>query len=94
MVRLGSGEILSRICSVAVVILLGHRFGVAILGVYALGVSLSQYLMPVIDFGLRHVGARLIARFPSSASEIMHRVQRRRIAMAAAALPLMLIRRF
>jgi O-antigen/teichoic acid export membrane protein len=91
MVRLGSGEILSRICSVAVVILLGHRFGVAILGVYALGVSLSQYLMPVIDFGLRHVGARLIARFPSSASEIMHRVQRRRLAMAAAALPLILL---
>ena len=90
-VHLGSGEFVGRICSVAVVILLGHRFGVVILGVYALGVSLSQYLMPVIDFGLRHVGARLMARFPRSASEIIHRVQRRRLGMAAAAVPFILL---
>ena len=91
MVRLGSGEILARACSIAVIILLGHFYGVIIVGVYALAMSVSQYMMPVIDFGLRHVGARLMARFPSSASEIMHHVQRRRFAMAAAAVPFVLL---
>ena len=91
MVRLGAGEILARACSIAVIILLGHFYGVIIVGVYALAMSVSQYMMPVIDFGLRHVGARLMARFPSSASEIMHHVQRRRFAMAAAAVPFVLL---
>ena len=91
MVRLGSGEILGRACSVAVIMLLGHFYGVVIVGVYALAMSVSQYLMTVIDFGLRHVGARLMARFPDSAREIMHRVQRRRLGMAAAAVPFVLL---
>jgi O-antigen/teichoic acid export membrane protein len=89
--RLGSGELLSRIFSVSVVVLLGHLYGVALLGVYALATSVSQYLTPVIDFGLRHVGARLMARFPRSASEIMHSVQRRRLGMAVATLPFILL---
>ena len=58
---------------------------------YALAISVSQYLVPIIDFGLRHIGARLIARFPSSASEIVQRVQRRRLLMAAAVLPFILL---
>ena len=73
------------------VILLGHKYGVAIVGVYALAQGISQCEQPVIDFGLRHVGARLMARFPGSASEIMHRVQRRRLGMAAAVLPFVLL---
>ena len=89
--QLGSGELLARVFGVAAVILLGHTHGVAILGVYALAQGMSQYLQPVIDFGLRHVGARLMARFPGSASEIMHRVQRRRLGMAAAVLPFVLL---
>lgn len=88
---LGSGEFLARIFSVAVVILLGHLYGVVILGVYALAMTISQYLAPVIDFGLRHIGARLIARFPRSASDIATQVQRRRLLMAAAALPFVLL---
>ena len=58
---------------------------------YGLAVTVSQYLMPVIDFGLKHVGARLMARFPHSASEIIQRVQRRRYLMASAALPFVLL---
>jgi O-antigen/teichoic acid export membrane protein len=85
--RFGSGEFIARIFSVAVVILLGHLYGVIIVGVYGLAVTASQYLMPVIDFGLKHVGARLMSRFPQSASEIVQRVQRRRYLMASAALP-------
>ncbi|HEY4930983.1 MAG TPA: polysaccharide biosynthesis C-terminal domain-containing protein [Terriglobales bacterium] len=88
--QLGSGEFLARLFGVLTVIFLGHKFGVVILGVYALAQMISQCLQPLIDFGLRHVGARLMARFPRSASEIMHRVQRRRLGMAAAAVPLFL----
>ncbi len=89
--RFGSGEFVARVLSVAVVILLGHLYGVVILGVYGLAVTVAMYLMPVIDFGLRHVGARLLARFPRSASEIVQRVQRRRYLMASAALPFVLL---
>jgi len=86
-----SGEFVARIFSVAVVILLGHLYGVVILGVYGLATTVIQYLMPVIDFGLKHVGARLMARFPHSAGEIMRRVQRRRLLMASAAIPFVLL---
>lgn len=90
-VNLGSGEFLGRLLYVAIVILLGHRYGVIVLGVYALAMSVAQYLVPIIDFGLRHVGARLIARFPASAADILQRVQRRRLLMAVAALPFLLL---
>lgn len=88
MVRLGSGEMLARLCSIVTVILLGHRYGVSTLGIYALGMGIGYYMQPVIDFGLRHIGARLVAQYPKSASEIMRRVQRRRLAMAAVVLAL------
>ena len=87
----GSGEFLARLLSVSVVILLGHFYGVVIVGVYGLAVTVATYLMPVIDFGLKHVGARLMARFPHSAREIIQRVQRRRYLMASAALPFVLL---
>jgi PST family polysaccharide transporter len=89
--RFGSGELLNRILSITTVVLLGHLYGVAVLGLYGLAITVTTYLMPVVDFGLRHVGARLMARFPSSASEIIRRVQRRRYLMALAALPFVLL---
>ncbi len=89
--HLGSGELLARLFGILAVIILGHKYGVVILGVYALAQGIAQYMQPLIDFGLRHVGARLMARFPGSASEIMHRVQRRRLGMAAAAVPFVLL---
>jgi O-antigen/teichoic acid export membrane protein len=90
-VRFGSGEFLARLLSVSVVILLGHLYGVVIVGVYGLAVTVTSYLVPVIDFGLKHVGARLLSRFPRSGSEIVQRVQRRRYLMASAALPFVLL---
>lgn len=89
--RLGSGEMVARLANIAIVVWLGHRYGVVILGVYALAQSVTQYLQPVIDFGLRHVGARLLAMYPQAACEIVRRVQHRRGRMAAAALPLILV---
>lgn len=89
--HLAPGEGLSRLCSVVTVIFLGHRYGVVILGVYALAATLSQYLQPIIDFGLRHIGARLVAQRPQLAGEIIRRVQYRRLRMAAAVLPFLVI---
>jgi O-antigen/teichoic acid export membrane protein len=89
-VQLGAGDLAGRLYSVATAVLLGHRYGVAVLGVYALAQSLNQYLQPLIDFGLRHVGARVLALYPAAGRAIVERVQRRRLGMAAAALPLLL----
>ena len=89
--RLGSGEILARLCSIATVLFLAHRYGVVIVGVYALALSLAQYSQPFIDFGLKHVGARLLAKYPLAAQEIVRQVQRRRLLMACILLPLLLV---
>ncbi len=89
--HLGSGELVGRLCSVATVVWLGHRYGVVILGIYALAQSLTGYLQPLIDFGLRHVGARLLAMYPQAARNIVNHVQRRRLGMAGLVLPLLLV---
>ncbi len=89
--QLGVGEAVARVCGVATIILLGHQYGVVLLGVFALAQSLSQYLQPLIDFGLRHIGARLIAVYPRAGNEIVVRVQRRRLLMVAVVLPFVLV---
>jgi O-antigen/teichoic acid export membrane protein len=88
--RLGSGELFGRLCAIASIILLGHRYGASVVGVLTLGTTLSYYMQPVIDFGLRHVGARLMAQYPASAKSLMYLVQRRRLLMAVAVLPITL----
>ncbi len=88
---LGSGEVLGRVCGIATVLILAHRYGVVIVGVYALSQSMAQYSGPFIDFGLKHVGARLVARYPQAIHEIVRRVQRRRFSMALILLPFLLI---
>ena len=90
-VHLASGEIPARLCGVATVLFLARRSGVAVVGIYALAQSMVQYSVPVIDFGLRHVGARLIARYPQAGDEIVGRVQRRRVMMAGAIVPFLLV---
>src|ERR1039457_1236453 len=89
--HLASGEIPARLCGIATVLFLARRSGVAVVGIYALAQSMVQYSVPVIDFGLRHVGARLIARYPEAGQEIVGRVQRRRVMMAAAIVPFLLV---
>jgi O-antigen/teichoic acid export membrane protein len=90
MVRLGSGEALARLCGIATVLLLAHRYGVIVVGVYALGQSMAQYSVPLIDFGLKHVGARLVAVYPQAVPEIVSQVQKRRLLMAFVLLPFLL----
>ena len=89
--HLGSGEAIGRLCSIATLLFLAHRYGVVLVGVYALAQSMAQYSVPFIDFGLKHVGARLVAQYPRASQEIVHQVQRRRFLMAALLLPFLLI---
>src|SRR5690242_1429898 len=87
----GSGEGLSRLCSIATLLYLAHKVGVIFVGIYALAQGLIQYSYPFIDFGLRHVGARLIARYPDASREIVQQVQRRRLMMAAVLVPILFV---
>jgi len=88
--RLASGEIPARLCGIATLLLLARRSGVVMVGLYALAQSMVQYIYPFIDFGLRHVGARLIAKYPQAGHEIMQQVQRRRMLMSVAIVPFLL----
>jgi O-antigen/teichoic acid export membrane protein len=87
----GSGEAVSRLCGIVTLLFLAHRYGVLVVGVYALAQSMLGYSYPIIDFGLRHVGARLVAQYPQAAAEIAGQVQRRRMMMAAVLLPFLLL---
>lgn len=87
----GSGEALTRICSIAILLILARKFGVVFVGVYALAQGMVQYSYPFIDFGLRHVGARLVARYPQAGREIVQQVQRRRLLMAVLLIPVLLL---
>ena len=89
--RYASGEALARIASVAVMVFLAHRYSVVILGAYALAITLSGYGFTIIDFGMKHIGARLIAQYPQHGSEIVRRVQRRRVLMGSIAIPLLVV---
>jgi len=91
MFRLGSGEFLARICGIATLLILAHRFGVAVVGVYALALGVAQYSKPLIDFGLQFVGARLMATHPQAANYIVARIQKRRIMMAGIYVPCLLL---
>ena len=90
MLRLGSGETVARLCGIATTLFLAHRYGVVVVGVYALAQGMAQYSLPFIDFGLRHVGARLVAQYPRAAHDIVPRVQRRRVLMAVILLPVLI----
>lgn len=89
--NLASGEIPARLCGIVTLLILARRSGVLIVGIYALAQSMVQYSYPFIDFGLRHVGARLIAKYPQAGREIMEQVQRRRMLMGAAIIPFLLV---
>src|SRR4051794_22604636 len=76
--HLGSGEFVARLCAIATLGTLGHRYGAAVVGIFALAQGVAQYLQPLIDFGMRHTGARLVAKYPGAITTIVQIVQKRR----------------
>ena len=86
--NLGSGELLARLCAIATLGVLGHRYGAAVVGIFALAQGVAQYLQPLIDFGMRHTGARLVAQYPGAISTVVRVVQNQRRRMLVVALPI------
>jgi O-antigen/teichoic acid export membrane protein len=76
------GEGFARICNLTLVIFVSRKFGVRVTGAYALAQTLSLYLIQGIDFGLRHIGARLVASDTAVIPSVARAVQRRRTLLA------------
>ncbi|HEY4050557.1 MAG TPA: polysaccharide biosynthesis C-terminal domain-containing protein [Acidobacteriaceae bacterium] len=76
------GEGFARICNLTLVIFVSRKFGVRVTGAYALAQTLALYLMQGIDFGLRHIGARLVASDTAVIPSVARAIQLRRTLLA------------
>lgn len=77
--RLGCGEAVSKLASFGLYAYISRVFGVEWLGMVALAQTIATYVMMGADQGLRLIGARLVARQPSTAHEVIRHVLKRRI---------------
>jgi len=81
--RLGTGEAVSRLASFGLYAYISRAFGVELLGIVALSQTIAMYVAFGTDQGLRMIGARLVARDASEAPAIMRHVQRKRLISCA-----------
>lgn len=81
--RLGTGEAVSRLASFGLYAYISRAFGVELLGIVALSQTIALYVTFGTDQGLRMIGARLVARDASSAPEIVRHVLRKRLISCA-----------
>jgi O-antigen/teichoic acid export membrane protein len=79
---IAAGEGIARAGNLLLAVFIARVFGVRAAGAYALAQALALYQMQGTDFGLRHIGARLIAQNPDSGKRITRLVQRRRALLA------------
>ena len=79
---IAAGEGIARIGNLLLAVFIARVFGVAAAGAYALAQALALYQTQATDFGLRHIGARLIAQNPQHTAWVVRFVQRRRIVLA------------
>lgn len=86
--KLAIGEGISRLCAILTLILVSRKFGVSMLGSLALAQAVAVYIALGTDAGARHIGARLIAAWPSSVNAIRGRIQAKRKILAMIAVPL------
>src|SRR6185437_747209 len=77
--RLGCGEAVSKLASFGLYAYISRVFGVEWLGMVALAQTIATYVMMGADQGLRLIGARLVARQPSTAHEVIRHVLKKRI---------------
>lgn len=88
---LASGEGVSRLSNLLLLVYISHHFGVRVAGAFALAQAVLLYLMLGIDMGLRHIGATLIANHPGKVQEITLLVQHKRIRMMMLLVPVGLL---
>jgi O-antigen/teichoic acid export membrane protein len=81
--RLGTGEAVSRLASFGLYAYISRGFGVELLGIVALSQTIALYVTFGTDQGLRMIGARLVARDASAAPAIMRHVLRKRLISCA-----------
>jgi len=81
--RLGTGEAISRLASFGLYAYISRAFGVELLGIVALSQTIATYVTFGTDQGLRMIGARLVARDASAAPAIMRHVLRKRLISCA-----------
>jgi O-antigen/teichoic acid export membrane protein len=81
--RLGTGEAVSRLASFGLYAYVSRAFGVELLGIVALSQTIAGYVTLGTDQGLRMIGARLVAKDASMAPTIMRHVLKKRLISCA-----------
>lgn len=81
--RLGMGEVISRLASFALYAYISRAYGAGLLGVLALSQTIATYVTMGTDQGLRMIGARVVAKNPNAAPHIMRCVLRKRLISCA-----------
>jgi O-antigen/teichoic acid export membrane protein len=81
--RLGTGEAVSKLATFGLYAYISRAFGVELLGIVALSQTIATYVTLGTDQGLRLIGARLVARDASAAPVIMRHVLRKRLISCA-----------
>ena|SRR6266576_1043621 len=81
--RLGTGEAVSRLASFGLYAYISRAFGVELLGIVALSQTIAAYVTLGTDQGLRMVGARIVSRDASAAPAILRHVLSKRLISCA-----------
>jgi O-antigen/teichoic acid export membrane protein len=81
--RLGTGEAVSRLASFGLYAYVSRVFGVELLGIVALSQTIASYVTLGTDQGLRMIGARLVARDASAAPSIIGHILKKRLISCA-----------
>jgi O-antigen/teichoic acid export membrane protein len=82
LISISAGEGVARLSNLALLIYVSRKFGVRVVGAYALAQGLSLYLMQGMDLGLRHIGARLVASHPAYLRSVVDQIQQKRLLLA------------
>lgn|GEM_PF-2088077 len=82
---LAVGHAVGRLCSLALMAVVGRELGAQALGELALGQTLSQYVRMGSEFGTTQIGARLVARTRASARNVLDVIVRKRARLTAVA---------
>jgi O-antigen/teichoic acid export membrane protein len=86
--KLGAGEVVSKLAAFAFYGYVSRAFGVELLGIVALSQTVAGYVTMGTDLGLRLIGARLVARDASAAPAVIPHVLRKRLISCAVCISL------
>src|SRR6267378_7373291 len=81
--RLGTGEAVSRLATFGLYAYISRAFGVELLGIVALSQTIATYVTSGTHQGLRMIGARLVARDARDAPAVIRHVLRKRMITCA-----------